>query len=89
MSKRVRSRLSQGRQPAFRRAPIFETLEYDAPGFVRRKYEQGASIDDPIPRDRDDRPQYFAENEHGLPALVLCPACGLRQLADPVALRCV
>ena len=39
-------------------------------------------------RDRRWNAFGFTKNDHGLPILVECPACGLLQLADPVALKC-
>ena len=72
MSARARKRLSQGRPPAFRRAPFSNELESDD----RR-------------RDRRDNAASFSTNEHRLPTYVVCPACGLEQIADPVALKCV
>jgi hypothetical protein len=72
MSERARKRLSQGRPPAFRRAP-----------FSDDRYPENSR------RDRTYNASKFSTNEHRLPAYVICPACGLLQVADPVALRCV
>lgn len=84
MSKRARKRLSQGRQPALRRPPYCETQGYESPGFIRAKYEWDDVRNRRGWRDRSDRPDNFTTNDHGLPAFVVCPACGLRQVADPV-----
>jgi hypothetical protein len=43
----------------------------------------------PSKRDRTWRPGGMTKGAHGLPALIICPACKLRQIADPSALRCV
>jgi hypothetical protein len=79
MSKRARVRLSQGRQPAFRRNPATKSDE-DASSEIGLESSSG--------RDRTWRPEVFSENDHGVPCYVICPACGTRQLADPVVLRC-
>jgi hypothetical protein len=88
MSRRARIRLSQGHQPAFRRPPFLVTAAYNSPGFARKEWDDLKNKW--VTPDRDvDRPEHFSTNEQGLPAYVVCPACGLRQIADPVALRCL
>ena len=87
MSKRARVRQSQGHQPAFRRPPFLVTRGYYFTGFARREWDSDRKKWTTPDRDVD-RPEYFKENERGLPAFVECPACGLRQVADPVALEC-
>lgn len=88
MSKRARIRLSQGRQPAFRRPPFLVTSAYGSPGSARREWDF-LKNKWTTPDRNVDRPEHFSTNDHGLPAYVVCPACGLRQVADPVALRCL
>lgn len=76
MSQRAWKRLSQGRQPAFRRAPNFDVLGWKDGEVIRGER-----------RDREDRPQRFSTNAD-LPAVVVCPACDCRQLADADVLGC-
>lgn len=78
MSKRARVRVSQGGQPAFRRDPLSESDEDHVADEPERRRQ----------RDRTWRPEVHSTNDQGLPCYVVCPACGLRQLADPAVLRC-
>src|SRR4051794_28591239 len=78
MSQRARIRLSQGRQPAFRRPPFLVSAAHDSVGFARREWDFEKKKW--VRPDRDvDSPEHFSTNEESLPAFVLClrtaPAC--------------
>lgn len=74
MSRRVYKRLSQGHSPAFRRPP-----DRDVAGWLDPPW---------MGRDRESNPDRFSTDARDLPAIVICPACGRRQLADADALDC-
>src|SRR5206468_12313323 len=82
MSKRARRRLSEGRPPAFRRDPGFV-----GGGWKDAKHGHDVIQGRPFPRNRRNRPERFFLRHARLPTDVDCPACGLRQLAEPVSLR--
>jgi hypothetical protein len=82
MSRRAFRRQSEGRQPGFRRQPF-----RDLAGWLNREDSQGGNPRN-RPRDRSYRPSSHSSNAHVLPALVICPKCGRRQLADAATLRC-
>src|SRR3954447_12494266 len=78
MSQRARIRLSQGRQPAFRRPPFLVSAAHDSVGFARREWDFEKKKW--VRPDRDvDSPEHFSTNEESLPAFVRClrtaPAC--------------
>jgi hypothetical protein len=81
MSGRAWKRLSQGRQPAFRRPSGGWADEAEMADAAE------AGLD--MKRDRTDRPWRDTTNAHSLPAVVVCPKCKRHQLADPQALECV
>jgi hypothetical protein len=80
MSQRARRRMSEGRPPVFRRDPGFDVL-----GWKDGPWDHVANRQSP--RNRGDRPDRFMV-EAELPTFVTCPACELRQFAEPEALRC-
>lgn len=81
MSQRARRRVSEGRPPAFRRDPAF-----DVGGWKDGPWDHVANR--PTPKDRSDRPDRFLV-EAELPTFISCPACGLRQVAEPKTLGCL
>jgi hypothetical protein len=85
MSKRARQRLSEGKPPAFRRPPMSDERDPRRNGIDPRsdlpKWD--------LRRDRSYNASGFSTNEYKLPAFLVCPACGLRQVADAVVLDCI
>jgi hypothetical protein len=76
MSKRAWRRKAEGLPPAFRRSPNAEDEKL------------GKDRWGPKYRDRSDHPGALTQIPSNLPARIVCPRCGLQQIADPIVLEC-